>query len=121
MSPARKSADEETAVDGVSVSWVEFGDRVITKKDFASKNLDHDSVEWTLANSHTAVVSEDVAAYLMTEESGFELTDKLRKAKLAELSADPAESATLPAGGSPGTDASASAGGTTSSTGSATS
>jgi hypothetical protein len=102
----REAADKVAAaqeIQGVGVTWTEFGDRKISKKDFASKGIDSESLEWTKDNSHTVVVPNAVAEYLLAEETGFQLTSKLRKAKLEELDIDlQAESTTLPAGGSGG-------------------
>ena len=99
---------------GVSLSWVMPGDRKVSKKDFSDNGIDHAAVEWTKDNNHTALVSEQVAEFLLTVETGFELTDKLRKAKLAELGVT-LNDGSLPAGGGAG---SGEGGGTTSGTGS---
>jgi len=84
------AAEEEAAKaaassGGVQVSWTQFGDRVITKKDFAAVNVEHDTVEWSKSNRYTAVVSQEAAEYLLAEEQGFALTSSLRKAKLKEM------------------------------------
>ena len=82
---AEEQAKEAAASGTVLVSWVEFGERKLTKRDWSSVNVDHDATEWTAKNRFTAPVSQEAAEYLLTEETGFKLTSELRKSKLAEM------------------------------------
>lgn len=117
----KAQAAEEAGGESVYITWVAFGDRVISKADFASVGVEHEDVEWNRKNRYTATVSQAAAEYLLTEETGFEATAKLRKAKLKELGVDLAvgeatDGTGNEGGGGDGSGTTASGGSTASST-----
>jgi hypothetical protein len=60
----------------MQIKFIGFGNRIMYKKDWASVDIEHDTVVWSDENEFTADVGEEAAQWLLENDPEFKAVPK---------------------------------------------